>query len=139
MTGHVSVRGLRRGELAQRCNCNPETIRHYEKIGLLPAPARTSGGYRMYAIDDQRRLGFILRARELGFAIAEIRMLLSLMVGGSNSCAEVRALTLHHLRGVRARIADLRRLERILAETVAACSGRTAPACPVIDALAGKA
>jgi MerR family transcriptional regulator, mercuric resistance operon regulatory protein len=127
--------GMTRGQLARRTGRNLETIRYYEKIGLLPAPPRSGGGYRQYAAVHERRLRFIMRARELGFGIAEIRGLLALVDRHAYTCAEVRDMTLNHLAAVRLRIADLKRLERTLAGTVAACAGRKVPECPVIDAL----
>lgn len=132
-----SAAGLRRGELAKRAGCNLETVRYYEKIGLMPAPPRTAGGHRAYDTAHEHRLRFILRARELGFTIEEIRELLALVDRHAVTCAEVQKMTLHHLADVRARIADLRRLERTLRVTVAACSGDEVPDCPVIDALVG--
>lgn len=136
MSDHVSGKGLQRAELARRTNCNLETIRYYEKIGMMPAPPRTSAGYRVYDESHIRRLRFILRARELGFAIAEIRGLLQLVDGGSQTCAEVKARTEKHLADVRSKIADLRRIERVLATTAASCSGDDVPECPVLEALA---
>ncbi|MGH6946837.1 MAG: MerR family transcriptional regulator [Kiloniellales bacterium] len=135
---HDKVKSLQRGELAKRTGCNLETVRYYEKIGLLPDPPRTPSGYRTYDEVHEHRLRFILRARELGFGIEEIRGLLSLVDRHVFTCAEVQEMTLHHLADVRAKLADLRRLERTLAETVAACSGAKVPDCPVIDALVGK-
>jgi MerR family mercuric resistance operon transcriptional regulator len=132
------VKGLQRGELAKRTGCNLETVRYYEKIGLLPEPPRTPGGHRTYDEPHEHRLRFVLRARELGFRIEEIRGLLTLVDRHAVTCAEVQEMTLHHLADVRAKIADLRRLERTLAATVAACSGDQVPDCPVIDALVGR-
>ncbi|MBI4183478.1 MAG: helix-turn-helix domain-containing protein [Proteobacteria bacterium] len=137
MADHDRVKGRRRAELAKRTGCNLETIRYYEKIGLMPDPPRTAAGYRTYDAGHEHRLRFILRARELGFGIEEIRGLLALVDGAAFTCAEVREMTLHHLAEVRAKIADLRRLEHTLATTVAACSGDQVPDCPVIDALVG--
>lgn len=136
MNNQVSGKGLHRGELAQRTNCNLETIRYYEKIGLLPDPPRSANGYRIYDESHVRRLRFILRARELGFAIEEIRGLLQLVDGGNQTCAEVKARTEKHLADVRTKIADLRRIERVLATTAASCSGDDVPECPVLEALA---
>ncbi len=138
MIVHASARGIQRGELARRSGCSSETVRHYEKIGLLPEPPRTQSGYRIYDATHERRLRFILRARELGFSIEESRGLLGLAGGDPCTCAEVRDLTLHHLGDVRSKIRDLRRLERTLAGTVAACSGNAVPDCPVIDSLNGE-
>lgn len=136
MLDHVPVRGLRRGELAKRTGCNLETIRYYEKIGLLPEPPRNANGYRTYDDTDAGRLHFILRGRELGFAIEEIRGLLELVDGGSQTCAEVRARTEQHLATVHAKIADLQRIERVLTQIAGHCSGDMVPECPIIEALA---
>lgn len=129
-------RPLKRAELASRSGCNLETIRYYEKIGMLPDPPRTASGYRLYDEHHVARLRFILRARELGFPIEEIRGLLDLVDGGTQTCAEVKARTERHLADVRTRIADLRRIEHVLAQTAKQCSGDEVPDCPVLEALA---
>ncbi len=126
---------ITRGELAKRSGCHLETVRYYEKIGLLPPPTRTEGGHRLYKIDDQRRLRFILRGRELGFSIAELRGLLSLVDSHVYTCGEIFDLTIEHLGSVRAKIADLKRLERTLARISSECHGGAVPECPVIDTL----
>lgn len=136
MKDHVSAKGLKRGELAQQTGCNLETIRYYEKIGMMPDPPRTASGYRVYDETHVARLRFILRGRELGFSIEEIRGLLSLVDRGTQTCAEVQALTEQHLADVRAKIADLKRIEKVLADTAAQCSGEEVPECPVLEALA---
>jgi len=136
MGDHVSGRGLQRGELAERTGCNLETIRYYEKIGMMPNPPRTASGYRVYGDGHVSRLRFILRARELGFTLNEIRGLLDLVDGGTQTCAEVKERTEQHLADVRAKIADLRRIEKVLATTAAQCSGDDVPECPVLEALA---
>ena len=130
-----SGRGLQRAKLAERTGCNLETIRYYEKIGMMRDQPRTASGYRVYDESDVRRLRFIIRARELGFAIEEIRGLLELVDGGTQTCAEVKERTQRHLADVRAKIADLRRIERVLATTASLCSGEDVPECPVLDAL----
>ena len=126
---------ITRGELAKRSGCHIETVRYYEKIGLLPPPARSEGGHRLYKIDDQRRLRFVLRGRELGFSIDELRSLLSLVDSKSYTCGQVQALTVDHLQTVRLKIADLHRLEATLAKISDECSGDAVPDCPIIDAL----
>lgn len=136
MAEHVSVRGLQRGQVAKQTGCNIETIRYYENIGVMPRPPRTDKGYRVYIENDVRRLRFILRGRELGFTIAEIRGLLELVDGGTQTCAEVKERTERHMAGVRSKIADLRRIENILAATAVKCSGDAVPSCPILDALA---
>jgi MerR family mercuric resistance operon transcriptional regulator len=126
---------ITRGKLAKRFGCHPETLRYYEKIGLLPPSTRTAGGHRLYKIDDRRRLRFILRGRELGFSIDELRGLLSLVDSNVYTCGEILDLTIDHLGSVRRKIADLKRLERTLARISNECSGGAVPECPVIDAL----
>ena len=122
------------GELSRRTGCNIETIRYYERIGLMPAPPRR-GRYRSYGGGDVVRLGFVRRARELGFTLNEVRALLGLAAGGDTTCAEVRDLAAVHLKDVRARIADLKRMERVLADSVRACDAGQEPGCPLIDTL----
>ena len=135
MSDHVSRKVLLRAELARLTGCNLETIRYYEKIGLMPDPPRTAARYRVYDEDHLSRLQFILRARELGFIIEEIRGLLDLVDEGDQTCAEIKERTERHLTDVRAKIADLKRIEKILASTAAQCSGDDVPECPVLEAL----
>lgn len=122
------------GELSRRTGCNIETIRYYERIGLLPSPARR-GRYRSYEPKDVARLGFVRRSRELGFTIEDVRTLLALAAGGHASCAEARDLAAAHLKDVRTRIADLRRMERVLAGAVRACDAGDSVGCPLMDTL----
>ncbi|MBR0553550.1 MerR family transcriptional regulator [Stakelama marina] len=129
---------IKRGELARRSGCNLETIRYYENIGLLQPPERTASGHRLYAPGDQARLGFILRGRDLGFSIEELKSLLSLVDSHHYSCGEVQDLTNNHLASVRAKIDDLTRLERTLADVSARCEGGDVPECPIIDTLFGR-
>ncbi|WP_315834462.1 helix-turn-helix domain-containing protein [Bradyrhizobium prioriisuperbiae] len=130
------MRDLTISKLADAAGVHLETVRYYERIGLMPKPARTAGGYRSYGAEHIRRLSFIRRARELGFSIEEVKALLALAEPGHTSCADVKALTMSHLDEVRAKIADLRKLETILTKTVDQCSGTKTPACPVLDMLA---
>jgi MerR family transcriptional regulator, mercuric resistance operon regulatory protein len=123
------------GELSRLTGVNIETIRYYERIGMLPPPPRTASGRRAYESRDLRILAFIRRSRELGFSLDEIRTLLRLGGPEKASCREVRAIATHHLEDIRAKLADLRKLERLLTRTVARCSGKTAPDCPVLDIL----
>ena len=124
------------GVLSRMAGVKVETIRYYERIGLLPVPARTRGGHRLYDGGQVRRLLFIRRGRELGFSLEDLRALLSLVDNGY-SCREVRAIALAHLDDIRQKIADLRRLEEILEATAARCTDAKEPECPVIDALFG--
>jgi MerR family mercuric resistance operon transcriptional regulator len=123
------------GALSRLTGVNIETIRYYERIKMLPTPPRTASGRRVYGATDLRILAFIRRARELGFSLDEIRALLRLGGPEKASCREVREVAVHHLEGIRAKLGDLRKLERLLAKTVARCSGKTAPDCPVLDIL----
>jgi MerR family transcriptional regulator, mercuric resistance operon regulatory protein len=123
------------GELSRRTGCNIETIRYYERIGLIPVPRRRRR-YRRYAISDVGRLGFVKRARELGFALGEVRALLGLAAAGPSACAKARNLAASHLADVRSRIADLRRMERTLADAVRRCDADDDPRCPLIEAIA---
>ena len=138
MTGHETESGLTRGQLGRATDCHIETIRYYEKTGLIPDPPRTGAGYRIYSAAHVARLRFIMRARELGFAMGDIRGLLGLDDGAAPTCAEVKARTERHLADVRARIADLKRIEDVLAQTAANCSGDQVPECAVLRALTGS-
>jgi MerR family transcriptional regulator, mercuric resistance operon regulatory protein len=123
------------GALSQKTRCKVETIRYDEKAGLLPAPARSPGGYRLYRDDHLKRLTFIRRARALGFAIEEVRTLLTLADERRRPCAEVRVVATAHLKEVQAKIADLRAMERVLRETVVRCADGRRTRCPLIEAL----
>ena len=123
------------GGLSGLTGVNIETIRYYERVAMLPAPRRTQGGHRVYGPKEIRTLTFIRRARELGFGLDEIRALLDLAAPGKASCAEVRAIAAHHLEDVRAKIADLEKLERLLSKTIRQCSGKAVPDCPLLDVL----
>lgn len=127
--------GMPIGELSRLTGVHVETIRYYEKIKMLPAPPRSKSGRRVYGPSQTRILTFIRRARELGFGIGAIRALLALAEPEHISCAQVREIAAAHLEGVRAKIADLKRLEKILSQTIARCSAGPAPACPVLDML----
>jgi len=132
-------RGLTIGKLAVQSGVNLETIRYYERIGLMPEPNRTGGGHREYSDTHRQRLAFIRRARELGFGIHDIRVLLEMAEPGRRSCEEVESIAAAHLQQVRAKIADLSRLEALLAATLARCESNTeAPSCPVLEMLEGS-
>ena len=123
-------------KLSTATGCKVETIRFYEKAGILPAPARTTGGQRRYTREHLKRLNFVRRARGLGFSLEEVRALLS-MVDKKNefTCAEVEQVARTHLQSVRDRIADLRTIETVLLEMVVRCEVGTVPDCPIIEAL----
>ena len=124
------------GELSRRTGVNIETIRYYERIKMLPAPPRTSSGRRVFGPAETRSLAFIRRSRELGFTLEEIRALLALSTeDGRNTCSEVRDLAAGHLADVRAKIADLRAMARVLSDAVRRCDAGEMPGCPLIEAL----
>ncbi len=124
------------GILSERSGVNIETIRYYERVGLLPKPQRSAAGYRLYRTIDSDRLCFIRRARDLGFSLDEVRRLLDLADQKSRSCRRVHDIAVEHLAEVRAKIDDLRRMERVLATLVKACTQGTMPACPLLETLA---
>lgn len=123
------------GELAAASGVHLETIRYFERIGLLARPERSTGGHRLFSAVHLARLNFIHRAREMGFSQNEVRVLLSLSDGELTSCGEVKALAENHLQAIRRKIRDLKRLERLLSSTAAQCTGGRAPKCPVIEAI----
>src|SRR5215472_15040084 len=126
--------GIAIGELSRRTRCNIETIRYYERIGLLPIPARR-GRYRHYGSEDVGRLSFVRRARELGFTLEEVRALLRLAAGRETACGEARSLAVAHIAEIRARIDDLKAMERALSAAVRDCDAGKSPGCPLIEAL----
>lgn len=135
MRARAAVRALHRGELAKRTGANAETVRYYEKIGLLPEPPRTEGGYRAYDVSHERRLWFILRSRQLGFTLDEIGTLLRLADDLDQPCSAARAVAATHLNDVRAKIADLRRMERVLKDMISQCADGRLAGCPLIEML----
>ncbi len=126
---------LTRGRLSKRTGCHLETIRYYERIGLIRDPPRRAGGHRLYERDDLKRLTFICRARDLGFSLDKVRGLLALVDGGNSTCAEVKAVTLEHAADVRRRVRDLRKIERVLKSMADQCNDGRIPDCPIIDTL----
>ncbi|MGQ0539387.1 MAG: MerR family transcriptional regulator [Gemmatimonadaceae bacterium] len=124
------------GQIAAAGNVNVETIRYYERRGLLPANGRTPSGYRQYSADSVRRLRFIKHAQDLGFSLAEIQELLALRVRNGSSCKAVAQKTRNKIRIVDQRITDLQRMKRTLEGLTAACDARrTTDHCPILAAL----
>ena len=123
------------GQLADAAGVHVETIRYYQRMGLVPRPARARGAVRRYEADAAERLRFIKRAQALGFSLEEVKLLLALAVG--EHCAETRALAQQKLALVQSKISDLRRMQSALHKLVRACgSGGTGRGCPIIDNLA---
>ena len=129
------MQGLSIGEAAKAAGTGAETIRYYEKIGLLPKPARTAGNYRSYGSREVARLTFIRRARELGFSLDQVRTLLSLSDDRGKPCAEVDEIASIHLKTVEQKIADLMALKRELSSTISQCSQGTIADCRILEAL----
>lgn len=127
------------GALSQCTGVNIETIRYYERIGLLPPPPRSEGRHRLYDDHHRRRLAFVRRARALGFSLNDTRDLLGLARGHALTCAEVQALTEQHIADIRGKIRDLRKLDRVLSDLATKCRGTTIPDCPILDALGLRA
>lgn len=131
---------LRIGGLAKRTRTNAPTIRYYEEIGLLPPADRRQGGQRCFGEDDVKRLTFIRRCREFGFPIEQVRTLVTLMTDDTRSCTEARDLAQQHLDAVRAKLVELKALERSIAGFVqtcdASCAGGPGPDCTILEDLA---
>ncbi|BCJ90602.1 MerR family transcriptional regulator [Terrihabitans soli] len=124
------------GELAKVASTKVETIRYYEKIGLMPQADRTSGNHRSYSRGHRDRLAFIRHARELGFALEDIRALLDFSDRPEASCAEADAIAKRHLSDVRSKISRLQALEQELSRMVEQCSCNVVADCRVIEVLA---
>lgn len=129
----VSAHGI--GDVARRSGCSVQTIRYYERIGLIAAPIRTSGNQRVYDDDALARLTFIRHARSLGFGLDAIRELLGLSANPNRDCAEIDAIAKTHLDAVRQRISSLRILEKELNRMVEACARETVSECRVVQVL----
>lgn len=123
------------GALSKQTGCHIETVRYYERIGVLLTPPRTAGGHRLYGKEHIKRLMFVRRSRELGFSLGEIRTLLKLVDGKQYTCREVKALMEEHLGDIKKKISDLKRLQKTLADISSQCEGGMVPECPIIDAL----
>jgi DNA-binding transcriptional MerR regulator len=124
------------GELARASDTKVETIRYYERIGLLPAPPRTAGNYRNYSTAHANRLSFTRRARDLGFSIEQIRALLDLADQKQQPCEAVDGA---HLAEVKRKLADLTALRRELESLIGQCRHGTIAECRIIEALAPSA
>ena len=123
-------------EAAAASGCHLETIRYYERVGLIPSPNRTGSGYRAYTLADVERLRFVSRGRELGFSLEEIRSLLQLSDGDERlSCSDVDRVARAHLADVHARVADLRRMASELERVIDQCEGGHRGKCTILSAL----
>lgn len=128
---------MRIGELALRAEVGVDTVRYYERQGLLPVPERQASGYRSYGIGDAARLRFIRRAKGLGFTLGEIRELLALSDHRDSDMRDLHAVAREKLAHVEAKLAELVRMRDGLRSLVASCPGQGAlEQCPILDALA---
>ena len=123
------------GAISQETGVKIETIRYYERIGLLPEPRRTSGGDRQYRDEDASRISFIKRCRDLDFGLDEIRALLDIIDSGSYSCSDVHSIAMAHLEDLRERIGELQHMADTLASVTDVCKGDQNPDCPIVDML----
>jgi MerR family mercuric resistance operon transcriptional regulator len=123
------------GEAAAASGCHLETIRYYERMGLLPRTNRLTNGYRDYGTSDVERLRFIVRGRDLGFSLEEIKKLLNLSAHEELSCGEVDQLARQQLAAVKKRIGELRRMARELQRTIDACARQSCGECTILGAL----
>ena len=124
------------GHLARVTGTKVETIRYYERIGVMPEPARSGGNYRAYSEQHLRRLAFVRRSRDLGFTLEQVRELLRLADRPNQPCHEADAIAREHLAAVERKIADLRRLATELRHVSSQCAGGAISECRVIEALA---
>lgn len=133
--------GIKIGTLAERTGTNAPMIRYYEQIGLMRSADRQSGGQRVYTEADVKQLTFIRRCREFGFSTDEVRSLVTLMQDPQSSCMHARDLAQQHLAAVRAKLSELKSLERSIAGFVASCeascAGGAGPNCVVLKDLSG--
>lgn len=129
--------GMTRGEVAEKADVNPETLRYYERKELIPKPRRSDGGIRLYDESYVDRLRFIRRAKELGFTLAEIKGLLDLRVDDEATCRDVKTQAEDKLEEVEAKILDLKRIREALTTLAEACDEANKPTsdCPILDAM----
>ncbi|OYX44947.1 MAG: MerR family transcriptional regulator [Alphaproteobacteria bacterium 32-64-14] len=126
------------GELAEATDTKVETVRYYERIGILPAPKRTSGNYRAYSDGHLARLSFIRRARDLGFTLDQVRALLALAAQKKQDCGTVDALAREHLADIDRKISDLKALRRELSGLIGQCKQGTIADCRILSALSPR-
>ncbi len=127
------------GEVAARTGLPAKTIRYYEEAGLIAPAARAGNGYRVYDERALELLGFVKRARDLGFGMAEVAELLALLGDPRRASADVRLVATRHLRRVEQKLVELERLRASLAGLVGRCHGDAEPECPILDELVGRA
>ena len=127
------------GELARKAGSNSETVRYYERIGLLPRPGRTDSNYRDYSQEDVERLTFIRHARGLGFELADIRSLIDLAEHPERDCGEADAIASRHLEAVEAKMTQLEKLRSELGHMISQCRGGSVSSCRILQVLSDHA
>lgn len=131
MKNHLKI-----GEVAAQGRVNLQTIRYYEREGLLPKPARLASGYRVFSSDAVHRVRFIKRAQELGFSLKEIKELMGLRLAPGATCGQVRKRAEAKIGDIEDKIRSLQRMKRALGKLTAACGGKgSVSECPILDAL----
>ena len=129
------MKNLSIGQLAKKAQINIETIRYYERRGLIPKPPRSESGYRRFPLESVRRLRFIKRAKNLGFSLKEIGELLSLRLDPETSCYEVKRRAEAKISDIEEKVKTLQRMKRALKKVTEACDGRSPiTQCPILDA-----
>ncbi|MGQ0751232.1 MAG: MerR family transcriptional regulator [Betaproteobacteria bacterium] len=137
MAGKSQIPEMTIGRLAEESGVHLETIRYYQRLGLMPTPARPRGSVRRYGWDAVARLHFIRRAQALGFSLDEVKLLLALSVG--EHCADTRVLAERKRRVIDRKISDLRGIQAALKKLIGACgTGRKGRGCPIIESLSGS-
>jgi len=127
---------LKIGEVAERGGVNLQTIRYYEREGLLPEPPRLASGYRMFPESSVKRVRFIKRAQNLGFTLSEIKDLLSLRIDAKRTSAEVRTFAEAKLSDIEEKISTLKKMKRVLSELTGRCSGcGPSSECPILESI----
>lgn len=130
---------FRIGELAEKCGVNKETIRYYERMGLIPDPNRTESGYRMYSQEIIDRMNFIKRMQELGFTLSEIDKLLGVVDRDEAKCCDMYDFTVLKLEDIQCKIEDLKRIEKMLTDLKERCpENKDIYECPIIETLIKK-
>jgi MerR family mercuric resistance operon transcriptional regulator len=132
----MNIESLTIGRLARAVGVNLETVRYYERRGLLPKPPRSGSGYRLFPAETKRRLRFIRRAQELGFSLGEIRELLSLRLAPAAKSADVRRRAQAKITDIEAKIRSLQSMKKALRELTLTCSG-CGPVrdCPILESV----
>ena len=126
------------GEAAKASGVNSKLIRHYESIGIIPKASRTDSGYRRYSDNDVHILSFVRRARGLGFSMQEIKKLVGLWRNRSRKSADVKNLTLAHIKSLEQKIQDLQKMQATLMKLAQNCHGDDRPTCPILEDLSSS-